>query len=88
MCVCVAVATDPINTTISPPSPSPPDRAKPFPTASQLRARIPPAGGIHMVDLLKCFEGQLVGAERKGRFLRLVRGNTRYDLETKALYPK
>ncbi|MCJ1466312.1 hypothetical protein MMC07_004931 [Pseudocyphellaria aurata] len=58
----------------------------PFPTAAELRACIPPAG-IKVGELLGHFPGQVVGEERKSRFTRLMRENTRYDKPTKTLYP-
>lgn len=58
----------------------------PFPTAADLRAHIP-VTGIKMGDLLQHFRGQVVGDERKNRFTRLMRENSRYVKETKMLVP-
>lgn len=58
----------------------------PFPTAAELRARIP-ATGLKVAELLAFFPGQVVGDERKQRFTKLMRENTRYDKPRKLLLP-
>ena len=40
-----------------------------------------------MGELLAHFRGQIVGEERKGRFTRLMRENSRFVKETKMLVP-
>ncbi len=40
-----------------------------------------------MGDLLAHFRGQIVGVDRKNRFTRLMRENSRFVKETKMLVP-
>ena len=57
-----------------------------FPTAAELKTRIPPEG-ITVGDLLKSFKGAVVGEERKAKFTELMRGVSRYEKTTKLLKP-
>ena len=68
----------------SPPVTRPP--SPPFPTAADVRAHIP-VTGIKMGELLAHFRGQIVGEERKARFTRLMRENSKFVKETKMLVP-
>lgn len=70
----------------APSAPATRPSSPPFPTAEDVRAHIP-VTGIKMGELLAHFRGQIVGEERKGRFTKLMRENSRFIKETKMLVP-
>ena len=55
-------------------------------TAEDIRSRIPKEG-IQMGELLKFFTGQIVGKERRERFMDLLKKNSKYMKESKTLVP-
>ena len=63
-----------------------PDLIPPFPTAAELKARIPPEGTT-ISELLKVFRKAIAGKERGARFTDMLRTVSRYDKGSKILFP-
>ena len=63
-----------------------PEGPAPFPTGADIRAVVP-ATGLRMSELLAHFKGQINGDERKGRFIKLMKENTRFEKVRKVLLP-
>ena len=63
-----------------------PEDPVPFPTGADIRAVVP-ATGLRMSELLAHFKGQINGDERKARFIKLMKENTRFEKVRKVLLP-
>ena len=70
---------------------NPPEKAEsvplqPLPTPAELKAHIPPEGTTIGV-LFKIFKGAVVGKERRDKFASMIRTVSRYEKETRSVYP-